>query len=168
MDGDREARRETRRRVCAVFDHAAADPSARGRRDAALVSVLFGAGVPRAVARVLTIDAWDPASATLAWRPDRKGGGGRREDTIRRRATDGARRALEAWRDVRGTEPGPLLCPLDRAGEPLLRPLAHAEITRILQARVDEAGVRTWSARAFRRRYDSPWWEEASRRTPAG
>lgn len=147
-------------RVCALFDASTADDRPLGRRDAALISVLFGAGVPRATALDLPLDAYDPSTGLLRW--PRSGAVGVR------RAVEGAREALRAWLDLRGEAPGPLLCRLDRHGEPVLAPIAPHDVPRILARRAREADVRTGSTDALRRHYDSPWWREVPRSEPDG
>ncbi len=180
---DREPpnRRDARRRVCALFDDAVADDGPRGRRDAALVSVLFGAGVPAATAASLPVSAWDPAAGVLAWRreADEPAEGAAPQEpaddsgdgpaaTVRRRAVEGAREALDRWLEVRGTTPGPLLCRLEDGGRPTCEPMEPADVRVVLQARARSAGVRTGSTGALRRLYESPWWEEVPRRSPDG
>mgnify|MGYP006281056329 CR=1 FL=1 len=157
------ARRRARRRVCALFDDAVDEGTARGRRDAALVSILLGAGVPRTTALALSPEAYDPETGILAWP---RGPGAR--PRIRRRAVEGAREALGRWRSVRGEVPGALLCRLDDGGTPTGEPLDPAAVDRILEDRARRAGVRAGSVDALRRLYDSPWWEEVSRSAPGG
>lgn len=152
-----------RRRVCAIFDDAVDDGTARGRRDAALVSVLLGAGLRRATALALSPKAYDPGTGILAWSP---GSGG--ETRHRRRAVEGAREALDRWRAVRGETRGPLLCRIDDEGTPTGEPLDPAEVDRILEDRARRAGVRATPVDALRRLYDSPWWREVSRSVPGG
>lgn len=155
------ARRRARRRVCAIFDDAVDDGTARGRRDAALVSILLGAGVPRTTALALSRQAYDPETGILAW-PRGSGAG----PTVRHRATEGAREALDRWRAERGEAPGPLLCRIDDGGRPTGEPLDPASVDRILADRARRAGVRPGAWEALRRLYESPWWEEVSRSAP--
>lgn len=161
--------RRVTRRVCALFDACTAEASPRGRRDAALISVLYGAGVPRSAALALPLDAYDPTSGVLAWsRPAGPGPDTEEHRVARRRAVEGAREALGGWLQVRGGEPGPLLCRLGETGAPTGAPLTSDDVDRILAGRAREVGVRTWSTDAFRRHYDSPWWREAPRSEPDG
>lgn len=165
-------RRQARRRVCALFDDSVAEGSPRGRRDAALVSVLFGAGVPRATAVGLPLQAYDPTTGILSWRragtgPERNGPDGRRHALVRRRAVEGARAALDGWREVRGEAEGPLLCPVGADGRPTREPLTPEDVGRILAERARRAEVRTGSTDALRRLYVSPWWKEVSPAAPA-
>lgn len=161
-------RERARRQVCALFDDAVAEEGARGARDAALVSVLVGAGVESARAASLPLEAWDPDTGILRWRtgaeaPDDDGG-----TTAARRATEGARAALATWIEVRGDASGPLLLRVDADGEVGAEPLTPADVDRILAARARSAGVRAGPTEALRRLYDSPWWEDASPPAPSG
>lgn len=154
-------RERARRQVCALFDDAVAEDGARGARDAALVSVLLGAGVGSNRAVSLPLEAWDPDTGILRWRTGAEGpddGGG---TAAARRATEGARSALETWIAVRGDAPGPLLLRVDADGEVGEEPLTPADVDRILAARARSAGVRTDPTEALRRLYDSPWWKDA-------
>jgi len=70
-------------------------------------------------------------------------------------ATDGARDALEAWLGVRGVEPGPLFCPIDKGGTPHLRPMTDQAVLYILRRRANEAGVQIFSPHDLRRTFIS-------------
>src|SRR5215831_9019042 len=93
-----------------------ARPATRAR-DAALLAVLYGAGVRRAEAVALDVADYDPESGALTIR---RGKGNKARVMY---ATNGAREALAAWLAVRGTEPGPLFTPVDKAGRIVLRRL---------------------------------------------
>lgn len=174
MNADEEAdtpgaeRERARRRVCALFDDAVAEGGVRGTRDAALIAVLLGAGVPPARAVALPLDAWDSGTGTLRWRSAPEGGGDAPGEVEARRAIEGARAALEAWIGRRGDASGPLLCRVDAEGVAGREPLAPADVDRILAARARSAGVRAGRTDALRRLYDSPWWEDAVPPDPAG
>lgn len=169
MDTDETARRRAHRQVCTVFDDCVADDSARGRRDAALISVLYGAEVAGRTAVALPRDAYDASTGVLTWPAGTSHPAGeessdreaRSEAGVHaRRAVSGAREALEAWLEVRGDGPGPLLCRVGEGGKPVPEPLSVGRAVRILEERARLAGMRTWPADAARRLYDSPWWEE--------
>lgn len=167
-----EARR-ARRRVCALFDACRAvaegepgevpslatlraSPAARAiaARDAALVSVLFGAGVPRRTALAVPVEAYDPATGRL----EAEGG-------TASVAVDGAREALDGWLALRGPEPGPLLCRVTPSGEPRPRRLAPDDVDRLFSRWAERAGIEPYDPDAdppvFRRLYRSPWWKPA-------
>lgn len=148
--------REAHRKVCALFDACRDDGSPRGIRDAALVSVLFGAGVPRAAALALPLAAYDADRAVLRWRA-----GGESGEPRARRATDGARAALEDWLEVRGAVAGPLLCRLaGRSRTP--RPLADGTVTSVLRRWGSRSGVDEPDASELARLYTSPWWVDVT------
>src|SRR5215218_2761117 len=103
---------EVRRLVAACL----ADDSPGGRRDAAVLAVLFVGGLRRAEAVGLDVDDYEPATGVLT-----VVGKGRRQ---RRTALPaGGRRAMEAWLSVRGEAPGALFCPVNKAGRVTVRRL---------------------------------------------
>lgn len=161
-----------RRRVCALFDASRAAGSPRGTRDAALISVLFGAKVGRRRAVRLRRSAYDEGAGLLdpsrllrpaasVRRDGALGGGGAGEGidpATPRRATAGARRVLRDWVEIRGESAGPLFCRL-AAGVPAPgRPLAPRSVEEALARRVREASVEAVGARSIREHYESPWW----------
>lgn len=176
-DAESAGRRATRR-ICALFDRCREEGGARGTRDAALISVLFGAGVAREVAVALPVGAYRPATGILTWRrspapPPRPDAGPPATDPVgrlqRRRAVSGARSVLDDWIGIRGRGPGPLMCRLIGEGVSAAPwPLTPDDVSRILEVRARAAGVRAFSVSAFRHLYDSPWWEEVPPGGPAG
>lgn len=168
-DDDRPAAvREAHRKMCALFDACREDGSARGIRDAAVLSILYGAGVPRATALALPLGAYDADRAVLTWPVGgRQGGDGPEDEARARRATDGARAAMEDWLEIRGTAPGPLLCRL-AGGSGTGRALAEEAVSSILRRWARRSGVKTPDEAELIRLYTSPWWEDArGRSTPA-
>jgi site-specific recombinase XerD len=135
----------------ALFATIAAHPHPTIRaRDAAMLSVLYGAGVRRAEAVAIDLADYDATSGALAIRH----GKGRQQRLVY--ATNGSRAALDAWLGVRGDGPGALFVPVTRHGrlrpEGRLSPHAvFAWLTR-LQAR---AGVRPCSPHDLRRTFIS-------------
>lgn len=152
--------REAHRKMCALFDACRDDGTPAGIRDAALLSVLYGAGVPRATALALPLGAYDVGRAVLTWPVgQRRGGDGPEEDVRARRASDGARAAMEDWLEVRGSAPGPLLCRL-AGGSGTPRPLAEGTVSSILRRWARRSGVVRPDERELIRLYTSPWWED--------
>jgi integrase len=100
----------SRREVARLFESCARDRSARGRRDAALVALLYAAGLRRDEAGALPFDAFDSRAGLLRLR-----GKGGRAATLP--LPDAAARALRDWTAVRGRSSGPLLAPVSQKGE---------------------------------------------------
>lgn len=97
--------------LAALLHVARAQPhAATAARDAALVALLFGAGVRRAELVRLELADYAPLDATLRVRH----GKGDRERTVP--LPPGTVRALETWRAVRGDVAGALLCRVSKAG----------------------------------------------------
>jgi integrase len=69
-------------------------------------------------------------------------------------ATNGASDALAAWLTVRGSEPGPLFVPVDKAGRIVLRRLTESVFDR-LQALAKRAGIARFSPHDMRRSFIS-------------
>jgi site-specific recombinase XerD len=132
--------------VAALF--AACDPATPGGvRDAALLALLYGAGLRRQEVARLDLAHLDPVSGALAV----MGKGGKQRLVP---VGGGARRAIEAWLVVRGREPGPLLLPIAHGA--VVRRAAHLSGDAIYAAvlRVaGRAGVAALSPHDCRRTY---------------
>jgi site-specific recombinase XerD len=106
------------------------DATRTGLRDAALLALLYGAGLRRAEVVAIDLEHVDDARTTI-----RIVGKGNRERLAH--LPPGGVVALETWIAERGTEPGPLLCALARAGvlaQPLRRlrpPSVFAIVARV-------------------------------------
>src|SRR5215216_4526791 len=136
--------REVRRLVAACL----ADGSPGGRRDAAVLAVLFVGGLRRAEAVALDMDNYDATTGHLTVT-----GKGRRQ---RRTALPaGGRRALAAWLEVRGTDEGPLFYPVDKAGRVTPRRLTTQAIYALVDRRARKAGVGHLSPHDGRRTFAS-------------
>jgi site-specific recombinase XerD len=136
---------EVRRLVAACL----ADDSPGGRRDAAVLAVLFVGGLRRAEAVALDVDDYEASSGHLTVT-----GKGRRQ---RRTALPaGGRRAMAAWLEVRGfDENGPLFCPIDKAGRVTIRRLTTQAIYALVDRRSRKAGVSHLSPHDGRRTFAS-------------
>jgi integrase/recombinase XerD len=135
---------EVRRLVAACL----ADDSPGGRRDAAVLAVLFVGGLRRAEAVALDLDNYDATTGHLTVT-----GKGRRQ---RRTALPaGGRRALAAWLEVRGADEGPLFYPVDKAGQVTPRRLTTQAIYALVDRRARKAGVGHLSPHDGRRTFAS-------------
>jgi site-specific recombinase XerD len=136
---------EVRRLVAACL----ADQSPGGRRDAAVLAALFAGGLRRAEAVALDVDHYDLTTGHLTVI-----GKGRRQ---RRTALPaGGRRAMAAWLELRGLDdPGPLFCPVDKAGRVTIRRLSTQAIYALVDRRARKAGVSHLSPHDGRRTFAS-------------
>lgn len=132
-----------------LFDGCAAAPGAGGERDAALLAILYGAGLRRAEAVSLDLGDYDPETGALTVRS----GKGRKDRVCY--ATNGSREALNAWLAVRGKAPGPLLCPVNKGGRVTLRRLTDQAVLYALRRRGSRAGLAAFSPHDLRRSFIS-------------
>lgn len=127
----------------------ACDASPIGARDAALLTLLYGAGLRRAEAVALQLEDFNPKDGALKVRA----GKGRKERMVY--ATNGGLSALKAWLEVRGSAPGPLLCPVAKGGRVVLAGMTGTAVHQRLQALGKKAGVDTFSPHDLRRTFIS-------------
>jgi len=130
-----------------LFNIIALDKGPLGARDAALLSLLYGGGLRRSEAVSLDLDDYDRDSGALTVRR----GKGRKPRIAY--ATDGARDALEAWLELRDTEPGPLLTVVRRGGHVTLKRLTPQTVYDAMRRRADQAGLKSLSPHDFRRTF---------------
>jgi integrase/recombinase XerD len=116
----------------AIFTVCSADAHPEGRRDAAVVAVLLGAGLRREEAARLDVEDLEASAIRV-----RRGKG-----DIDRLAplTAGVRAWIDAWLDVRGIQAGPLFPPVRRhkirAGR-----VGAAALWRVVRMRAQKAGL---------------------------
>jgi integrase/recombinase XerD len=132
-----------------LFEACAEDASIIGRRDAAVLAVLYGAGLRRSEAVNLDLSDYDPASGELRVRQ----GKGNRDRLMF--TANGSADALRAWLAVRGDIPGPLFLPINKGKRILWRRMTDKAIVWILAERALQAGVKTFSPHDMRRSYIS-------------
>ncbi len=126
----------------------ACDPTtAQGARDAALLAVLYGAGLRRAEAVALDLADLDVDSGELRIRS----GKGRRSRTVY--LTNGARDAARAWIEERGHEPGPLFLAVDKADNVRPGRITTGAVYLILSRLQQAAKVKPFSPHDCRRSY---------------
>jgi site-specific recombinase XerD len=133
----------------ALFQACADDSRAGGARDAALLAVLFGAGLRRSEVVALDLGDYDRITGALTV----LSGKGRKARTAY--ATNGSRRALEAWITARGMEPGPLFMPVLRSGKIERRRMVPDSVWHMLARRSSQAGIPTLSPHDARRSFIS-------------
>lgn len=133
--------------LAALARDCAEDPAPSGALDAALLAVLYGAGLRRAEAVALELADYDADTGALTVRR----GKGRKARIAY--AANGARRALADWLAVRGAAPGALFCPVDRHGRVALRPMSAQAVLMRLRRRAARAGVARFSPHDLRRTF---------------
>jgi len=130
-----------------LFRTCAEDPRPAGVRDAALLAVLYGAGVRRA--EVVKLDTTDFVADSGEIRV-RSGKGNK--DRITYVQGLGCT-AIDVWMDVRGTDAGPLFVPIHRSGKVRIKRLREQSIFDILKRRAEDAEIPPFSPHDLRRTY---------------
>lgn len=131
--------------IRAVFKACAKAGSLSGIRDAAILAVLYGAGLRREEIVNLDLSDYVPQSGALTIQ---RGKGNKARMVF---ATNGAHDALEDWLEVRGNEPGPLFIPVLKGERLVIRRLSTQAIYNLLRKRAEEAGVAPFSPHDLRR-----------------
>ncbi len=123
------------------------DPA--GYRDAALVALLYAAGLRRSEAVGLDMKDYDPPTRGLTVRGG-KGG----KDRLTYLSFE-AGLYLDEWLLVRGKEPGPLFCHVNKAHRLNMRRLSDQAVLWILKQRAKAAGLPSFSPHDMRRTFIS-------------
>jgi site-specific recombinase XerD len=125
----------------------ARDKTPAGVRDAAILAMLIATGMRRAELCALRTSDVDLQSGKL-----RVLGKGDKERTVYLR--NGALRYLRDWLSVRGYEPGPIFCRVNKGGRIFpAQPLSTTAMHKIITKRAAEAGLSDITPHDFRRTY---------------
>jgi len=131
----------------ALMQTTARDRTPAGVRDAAILAMLIATGMRRAELCALRTSDVDLQSGKL-----RVIGKGDKERTAYLR--NGALRYLRDWLAVRGDEPGPIFCRINKAGRIFPEgALSTTAMHKIIKKRAAEAGLRDITPHDFRRTY---------------
>ena len=137
-----------KRELQKLFVACAKDETAAGRRDAALIAVLYGGGLRRSEVVALDLGDYRPETAELRIRH----GKGQKGRVCY--ATNGAKLALDAWLTARGSDPGPLFWPADGRGRPLVnRRMTDQAVLMLLRRRAAQARVPAFTPHDLRRTF---------------
>jgi site-specific recombinase XerD len=117
-----------------LFAACKADRTLAGRRDAAILAVLYGCGLRRSEAAAIELSDYDPAAGSLTIR-----GKGRKERLVY--PSNGGKTAIDHWIAIRGNSPG------------LLFGIGAQAIYYALQRRARQAGVAAFSPHDLRRTF---------------
>lgn len=133
-----------------LFEVCASDSSPAGRRDAALLAVLYGAGLRRSEVVNLDLADYDRDTGALAVR----GAKGNRDRLAY--LAGGARQALDDWLSVRGNADGPLFVPVTKGKAVRLGDRMSAQaVYGLLRKRGAQANVGAFSPHDLRRSFVS-------------
>jgi site-specific recombinase XerD len=113
-------------------------------RDAALLAVLYAAGLRRSELVGLDVTDYVPETGALVVK-----GKGNKERTAF--IDNGAADAMTAWLLTRGNADGPLFCPITQTGHVVIRPMTDQAVYAILRSRAVKAKVRHFSPHDLRR-----------------
>ena len=122
-----------------------ADPSPAGPRDAAVIGLGRYAGLRRGEMVGLTLDAYDGKAVIV-----RKGKRNKKRTVP---VATGLDVALNQWVSLRGSHPGSLFQPVDKAGAIEPGRISPAAIGRICDKRAAEAGVSAFTPHDLRRTF---------------
>ena len=120
-----------------------------GARDAALLSICYGAGLRRSEAVALDLSDFDPETGSLTIRH------GKGNKARLAYASNGALAALKAWVAVRGSEPGPLFLAIAKGGAVRSTRLTDAAVFRAFVSLARRAGVAGFTPHDLRRTFIS-------------
>ncbi|HQK92905.1 MAG TPA: tyrosine-type recombinase/integrase [Armatimonadota bacterium] len=133
----------------AMMDACAADEPAAGVRDAAIIALLYAAGLRRAELVALDVESYDPETGEAAI----SGKGSRQRKGF---IDNGAADALADWLLVLGESTGPLFRPITKGGHLIReRRLSSQAVYDALKRRAREAGVRDVRCHDLRRSFVS-------------
>ena len=117
----------------ALFAACARDESLAGVRDAAILALLYGAGLRRSELVALDREDYDAETGTLAVRR----GKGRKERMAY--VTNGSPEAMAAWLALRGGHAGALFWPIDKGGRAVERRMTAHALLFVLRRRAAQA-----------------------------
>ena len=132
-----------------LFAVCAADDSPAGRRDAAALALLYGAGLRRSEVVALDTEDFDIETGAVRVR-----GGKGRKDRVSYVSPNG-RKAVEEWLKVRGAEPGAMMYPVNKAGRVTARRLSSQAVYNMLAKRARQAELEHFSPHDLRRTFVS-------------
>ena len=124
------------------------DDTVSGRRDAAIIAILYGTGLRRAEITQLMLADYDAGQQRFIVH-----GKGQKERYAYMSAD--VQHLVKAWLEERGNGTGPFFCPISKAKRILPRQLSTQAIYYILQKRGEEAELAHFSPHDLRRTYVS-------------
>jgi site-specific recombinase XerD len=133
--------------ILALMNACMADESAAGTRDAAMIAVMYGAGLRRAEVVSLTLESFNPETGVLKIT-------GKRKKQRTAHITNGALAALTDWLELRGNEPGALFVAINKGGKMDVSKGVYPEaVYYMLTKRAAQANVKNFSPHDMRRTF---------------
>jgi len=132
--------------IRALFQACAQDSTPAGRRDAALLAVLYGTGLRRSEVAGLSTGEYDAQGGSLIVH-----GKGNTQRTAY--LANGAKAAVDDWLAVRGEEPGPIFVRVGKGGDVGAAGLTAQAIYNAMRKRARQAGVAEFSPHDLRRTF---------------
>ena len=135
--------------ISALMEACEDDKTPAGVRDAAVIGLMYAAGLRRAEVITLDLADYDQDTGRLTVR-----GKGNKERIAW--LTDGAARALGDWLSVRGGVPGALFVPVNKGGRiTTYSRMTSKAVYNMLEKRAEQAGVKHFSPHDMRRTFVS-------------
>ena len=134
--------------IAALMGACSRDGSPADLRDAALIAILYGAGLRRSESVGLDLSDFNAETGELVVR-----GKGRKDRLAY--ATNGSCEALKDWLVVRGGVPGPLFTRISKRGKIDTHRMTDQAVLHMLKKRENEAGVAPFSPHDLRRSFIS-------------
>lgn len=132
--------------LAAMWRCCADDPTPAGPRDAVILGLGAVAGLRRESIAALQLANYDAERRQLTVLT-------KRNKTLALPIEAGLAAALGDWLAVRGVQPGPLLCAVDKAGHVQQAGISGAAVYRALQKRGAQAGVKPFTPHDLRRTF---------------
>ena len=130
--------------IAALLGSCENDKTPAGSRDAAIIAIMYGAGLRREEIVNLDLSDYDQESGRLVV------SGKRRKDRTAY-LLNGASHHLNDWLDIRGRDPGSLFMPINKIGAIQHRRMTTQAIYNLLNKRASLANVDTFSPHDLRR-----------------
>jgi integrase/recombinase XerD len=138
--------------IVALLETCKKGAPSRAARDAAIIQILYKAGLRRAEITTLTLADYAPDYSPEVGRLIVHGKGNKDRMVY---IKNGTREALAAWLEIRGSEPGPLFYSILKSDEPYPRPMSLVSIWQTLKDRGELAGLAHFSTHDMRRSFCS-------------
>lgn len=135
--------------ILALFNACQHDTTPAGTRDAAIIGVMYAAGLRRQEIVSLSLDSFDSESGQIVLT-------GKRNKQRTAYLTNGALAAMVDWLKIRGGENGFIFVSINKGGKlDTSKPMTAQAIYNMLAKRANEAGVKSFSPHDMRRTFVS-------------